>query len=248
MNTMIFCTCWLGRVRGYVRWVKHHMQRFNSDNITFYIIDDGSPEHLLHELLSKCEVSSKLICLSSMDDFTLLKNLTEKLVIISIRPHLGRPGHTAYPGWWRSFLSSSLVASLNNYEKIIHIESDFYVISKKMTDYLMSLTSGWHTAWCKRHKFIETGIQVICKDALPSFENFKEKNFSNWKPLCKRTAEGIIKDFSTVFDMSFVGDRLGEFKHDILGPIDYYGQLTRENDVFADEMLSTLKLRFLTFC
>lgn len=116
-----------------------------------------------------------------------------------------------YPGWWRSFFHSLVLAKQVGAKKIIHIESDAYVISERMLDYINALESGWTTFWCASYQMPETAIQVICEDQFDAMENFAAKGFSEFNG---HLAERILP--FTCINRDFIGDRYGEFKIPIL--------------------------------
>lgn len=89
--------------------------------------------------------------------------------------NLARQSVSAYPGWWRSFLHSVPLARQLGADKIMHIESDAYILSPRLADFLNGIESGWHVMWSERDKFPETAIQVICSDQFEVFEQFKSR-------------------------------------------------------------------------
>lgn len=230
MKTMFFCTCWLDSskyIPSHINWYLHHVKKFDQ-NTVFYFFDDGSCDHILQKFLKQLNVKSKLLVFGKDS----LKESGEKVVVVSLQPHLGRNGMLSHTGWWRSFLTSYDLAVENNYDKIIHVEADFYILSKRMADYMNGLISGWQTGWCKKHNFIETAIQVICKDAFDAFGNFSKQNRNDCKGLLGRLPENIISRMSSRFNISFSGDRIGEwsgmsYTKILASNFDYYGQMHR---------------------
>ena len=145
-------------------------------------------------------------------------------VEVNLEPHLGRPSHLNYPGWWRSFAHSVTVARANQCRRIWHVESDFFIASQRMIDRMHSLTRGWSAFWCPRHQFAETGIQVICEDKFAELEAYKSRR----RQMEGRHAEGVLPLNNVFRDM--VGDRYGEAgTHPLaIDGLDYYGQVTPE--------------------
>src|SRR5437763_1682483 len=94
------------------------------------------------------------------------------IVLYHFAANLGRPARTDYPGWYRSFSFAARYAEEAAFEKIIHLESDAFLISWRAVDYFNSVESGWIAMWVPRHDFAESAIQIIAADALDSFYSF----------------------------------------------------------------------------
>ncbi|WP_305060314.1 hypothetical protein [Janthinobacterium sp. SUN137] len=158
------------------------------------MIDDGSP------FLPPAEIIKTV---SHKD--TLISN-DEKNLIIRFDNNLGRQSGIDYPGWWRSFLHSINVANELGVDKIIHIESDAYIMSPHLANFINEIESGWNVLWSPRHRFPETAIQVICRDQFGIFEKFKDDNLSLAFP---DIAENLLP--FTAVHKQFKGDRYSDF-------------------------------------
>jgi hypothetical protein len=71
------------------------------------------------------------------------KELPNDLLMFTFPEQLGRSSMFCYPGWWRSFTYAVKIAQLYGFDKIIHIESDAYVCSQRLSDYIHSINCGW---------------------------------------------------------------------------------------------------------
>ncbi|OEZ81659.1 hypothetical protein JAB6_39230 [Janthinobacterium sp. HH104] len=158
------------------------------------MIDDGSPFLPPAEIINTVSHSAPL---ASNGD----KNL-----IIRFDNNLGRQSGADYPGWWRSFLHSVKVANELGVNKIIHIESDAYIMTPRLVDFINEIESGWNVLWSPRYRFPETAIQVICRDQFEIFEKFKENHPDYSFP---DIAERLLP-FTTVHKQ-FKGDRYSDF-------------------------------------
>ena len=198
MKSIIFCTsyikdavAWEGR---YKRWLDYY-QDVPIDAIKRIMIDDGSP------FLPPTEI------IKTVSNTAPLAAEQDPNLIIRFDHNLGRQSIKDYPGWWRSFLHSINVARELGADKIIHIESDAYVLSPRLVDFINQADSGWHVLSTQHNDFPETAIQVICRDQFEVFENFKRQNPSlHFHDYAER-----ILPFTSV-NREFKGDRYSELK------------------------------------
>ncbi|OEZ66539.1 hypothetical protein JAB5_56100 [Janthinobacterium sp. HH103] len=158
------------------------------------MIDDGSPFLPASDIIKTVSHSAPL---ASNDD----KNL-----IIRFDNNLGRQSGADYPGWWRSFLHSVKVANELGVDKIIHIESDAYIMTPRLVNFINEIESGWNVLWSPRYRMPETAIQVICRDQFAIFEKFKDNHPDYSFP---DIAEKLLP-FTTVHKQ-FKGDRYSDF-------------------------------------
>ncbi|OEZ83749.1 hypothetical protein JAB8_43920 [Janthinobacterium sp. HH106] len=158
------------------------------------MIDDGSPFLPPADIIKTVSHSAPL---ASNDD----KNL-----IIHFDNNLGRQSGADYPGWWRSFLHSVKVANELGVDKIIHIESDAYIMTPCLVKFINEIESGWNVLWSPRYRMPETAIQVICRDQFAIFEKFKDNHPDYSFP---DIAEKLLP-FTTVHKQ-FKGDRYSDF-------------------------------------
>src|SRR5947208_9785929 len=120
MKSVLFCTSFIKDAEAwedrYKRWLDYY-QDVPIDAVKRVMIDDGSPFLPPAEIIRT--VSSNAPLAAEQDT-----NL-----IIRFDNNLGRQSIKDYPGWWRSFLHSIKVAQELGADKIIHIESDAYILS-----------------------------------------------------------------------------------------------------------------------
>lgn len=202
LEALIFCTSYISpgnETHDWVRynkWINYYSPRMESLNANFlFLIDDGS----------KVEFFPESINLIAYDQFP--PKLNSRINVIRFDNHLGRPSPHDYPGWWRSFTFSLKLAENYGIKKIIHIESDFFIVSQKMLNYIKGLHKGWTVFFSRHYNFPETGIQVICKDSYNKLYDFYSRaNENSYK--FDDIAENLLP-FSKV-QKKFTGDRYGE--------------------------------------
>jgi hypothetical protein len=194
LDTLLFATSFVRDEKSwnerYETWIKYY-RKSPLGHHQCVLIDDGSLF-----LPNKIEVVTDLAKLNT-------KNREVKL--FHFPNNLGRQSLVSYPGWWRSFLFSLVIAKKINAKKIIHIESDAFILSDRMFKLINEIKSGWHSAWLTTYQFPETGIQIICEDqfdAMEKFNNHPQKNII--------MAENLLP-FTTVHK-DLIGDRYNEFK------------------------------------
>ena len=200
-QTLLFCTSAVNpavdphEAHGwarYRRWIEYYGTRLNALGAgAACVINDGS--------LSVAPVEV-------FDATVLPDTLPSGVAIIQFDARLGRRALFDCPGWWRSFCFSRQLARHYGYRKLIHIESDFFVLSPALMDYIASMSQGWTALFSRYYQVPETGVQIICEDAFGRLDDVS------------RTAEASGFSLSqaelalpfTAIERRFIGDRLGE--------------------------------------
>lgn len=222
MRTFIFCTSFIGGdpekhgAARYERWVKYYLPMLQELQVErMFLIDDGG----------SYEGDINVISGELPDEANDLIN------IYRFEETLGRRSMMDFPGWWRSFLFSIEIAKKYGYDRIVHVESDFFVLSDRLKEYIRNVESGWTSMYSAHYNMPESGIQIICKDAFDIFTAFKEKHM-NADYRMEQYAE-LLLPFTNV-NQSFVGDRLGNKRvingyitksPALLSKLDYIGQV-----------------------
>jgi hypothetical protein len=210
-KTLIFTTSYSNDIQGLnnrpIKWLNYH-KNIGLDYSKILIVDDGSPELPNINELKIIDPSSGV-------------EVESNFSFVPLTPHLGRGAGTNhdYPGWYRSFSYAGQYAKKFGYNKIIHIESDAYLTSKRIVTHFNELNSGWHSFWCARHNFPETAIQVICEDNLEKFFRVTSFPYSLFRGYAIET----LLPFSNI-ERSFIGDRYGEYLNNPPGNCDYVCQ------------------------
>ena len=199
-KTLVFCTAFVGtsertanvwRFR-YRRWLDAILaSRLSFDQIL--IVDDGSP---------------------ALPDWADVLPLTflppeqpqAQVVLFHFKNNLGRPSVYDYPGWFRSFAFVATYAQAYQFEKIVHIESDAYLISSRIQEYCNDVEDDWVTFLGPRHDYPETGIQVVAGRGLSLYYDVAAQPYADFagKPI------EVVLPFTKV-ERGFLGDRYGEY-------------------------------------
>lgn len=198
MKTLLFCTAWADSTEAMAarvgRWVAHHDAIAYPCTVELAVIGDG--------------IAPSITWPAGAYHRT------------NLEPHLGRPAHLDYPGWWRSFGHAATVARELGCRRIWHVESDFFLASRRMVNKLNEIEQGWVVFWCARHGFPETAVQAIGEENFDLLADLGAKHMT----FAGRHAEHIIPFTTVIRDM--VGDRYGEtgVPPETIAGLDYYGQ------------------------
>jgi hypothetical protein len=204
-KTLIFCTSYIQKqppnqtLNRWVKWRNYYKDRlswFGADRL--FIIDDGTPLALLEDTFNwfPAEVPFPVPLPDGVEMFRFPENL-------------GRSTKKCFPGWWRSFTFSVKVARELGYTKIVHLESDAFVLTSRLAEKISSLSERWIALWCPSWEFAESAIQVICEDHFPELERLWENGLlTNWH--VEGFAEKVLP-FSDIVK-NFTGDRYGGSK------------------------------------
>ena len=216
-RTLVFCTSymageadWMSR---YQRWLGHH-RALPWDAPLFCLIDDGSPWHPEGEVT----LSAAGGALPPSPALPLMVRFNERL-----GHHPGR----RYPGWWRSFVHSAAVARHYGCTRIVHIESDAYLLTRRAVQFMAGRMSGWTGLWCPRWSFPETALQVICADRFDAMEGLCG---GDWSRFDGQYAERVVP-FTDVAREPH-GNRYSEFRTRIPGYADFAAQVTPDQAVW----------------
>src|SRR5208283_473793 len=140
-----------------------------------------------------------------------------ELLLYHFREHLGRAGFFNFPGWYRSFAFAGRYAYANGFDKVIHVESDAFLIGARVQRYFNDATSGWIALWCRLHNFPECGIQLIAGQAVERFAQLEQTH--PHQKLVGREIE-LQLPFDRV-ENRFIGDRYGEYLPFVPGNAEY---------------------------
>jgi hypothetical protein len=196
MNAILFCTSYIKDEAAWYRRYQHWLRHYSSMDLgadRLLLIDDCSPFTPVGVKVHNIGTHSPLP--------------GDRQLILRFHDRLGRSGLLSYPGWWRSFLHALNVAKELGADKIIHIESDAFILSEELAKHIRSIQSGWTTLWSNHYRIPETAIQVICEDQFSAMESFKNMPLEE---LAGKFAEKILP--FTEVDKQFKGDRYGDIR------------------------------------
>ena len=202
MKTFLFCTAFLNKEitshnkQRYLLWLYYYMPKLKKLGVDHvFLINDGK---------DNIDLAEDIGILSAEN---LPPTLEYEVNIVYFRDHLGRNNVIDFPGWWRSFTFASIIAREYHFTKIIHIESDFYVLSNELFSFIKNTTDGWLSLFSHHFNFPETAIQIINKDYLPYLDEIYDKAID--KNFTFNNFAELLLPFSSV-EKVFIGDRLGE--------------------------------------
>lgn len=198
MRTLLFCTSYVGDEAEwnsrYARWVDFY-ERHDMGAEQLFLIDDASPH---------APRVGKIPCLDAQTE---LSQACHRVQLLRFQNRLGRSARAVYPGWWRSFTHAAKLARALGARKLIHVESDAFILSQRLRDRLQSIEEGWSVLWGSLHEMPETAIQVICEDQFDALHAFGD---GRWSAHDGRYAEHVLP-FTQVIK-EFQGDRYSEMK------------------------------------
>jgi hypothetical protein len=209
-GTLIFCTSYISDQEAwcnrYDRWIDHHKRVFPKDPLV--IIDDGS-RYLPNDPHIPVNLDIERFYLGS------------RASIFHFKHRLGRPAAHNFPGWFRSFTFSVSIAKRLGLEKIVHVESDCYILSARTLEFINETKSGWIAFWCPRWEFPETNFQIICEDSFPTLERIGKSVYET------EFADKMIENFLpyTRVIRTLYGNRYGEFRRDVPRYADFAAQV-----------------------
>jgi hypothetical protein len=208
-RTLVFCTSysattllWTMRYRVWVNAIQGG--EIEQDHIL--LVDDASP--VLPEW-PDAYVTSRL-----QDDLP-----ASGVTLYRFDRRLGRQGRTIYPGWYRSFCLAARFAEFHQFEKVVHIESDGFIITSRMQHYINAVTDDWIAPSIQSHAMPESAIQVMAGSGLLSFVHFARKPYSE---IVGAAAENILP--FTRIESCFIGSRYGEKLHHVPREADFVTQ------------------------
>ncbi|HIE73215.1 MAG TPA: hypothetical protein EYQ06_02905 [Flavobacteriales bacterium] len=233
MKTLIFCTSYFDTEelyqKRYQKWIDYYNHHPFTNDKHMYLIDDCSDLELM------TDDAVHTIKEDQLGNF----QEVNKINLYSFHDRKGLNWSHNFAnneGWWRSFCAALNIAEEYNYEKIVHIESDAFLISKRVFDHIDSLKTGWTAFWANKYYFPESCIQVICKDQFDSFRDFASCGYHELSK--KGKAEKIIP-FTDV-ERRFLGDRYGENVDEQMEGLDYFCQ-TKLDTIITPESSDTLQ-------
>ncbi len=214
MKSLLFCTSYAGTAEAwsarYRKWLDF-FTRSALERDQILLVDDGSP------LLPSWRGVKQLQVLPE-------RQPSEKTVLFHFENNLGRAGVCNYAGWFRSFAFAATYARKYGFNKVIHVESDCFLYSQRIIEFINGLSSGWTALWCPRWKFPETCIQIICEDQLEAYARLASISYAD--ELADKPIEFMLP-FTDV-RKDFVGDRYGEYLQWVPEDADYGCQIPEE--------------------
>lgn len=115
------------------------------------------------------------------------------------------PGPHDYPYCWRALYAIYGLINLG-FEKIITIDSDGFVLTKRMASFIRNCNTGWQSFWCENGQFPESSIHILNSTA---FSLFTEYTKTPWVDRVGSMMERALpfSDLNRDFRVSRFGER-----------------------------------------
>lgn len=218
-STLVFCTSHMRNQAEwelrYTRWLAHHRKLFPEEPLV--MIDDGSAY-----LPDEPGISVN----SSVENFV----VGDQASIYHFPNRLGRRATHNFPGWFRSFTFSIVIAKKLNVKKIVHIESDAFILTENALDLVNATASGWTAFWCPRFRYPESAFQIICEDSFASLEEVRAASFA--AQYANKVMERSLP--YTRIDHSLCGNRYGDFRNKVPSYADFAAQVKPDMKFVSD--------------
>lgn len=149
----------------------------------------------------------------------------EVLHVIRFRERLGPTGAPfGYPYIWRAhWLLSSL---MGHFEKFIILDSDDYIVSRRLAHHIRGIRSGFEVFWEPRYGFPEAGCMVLCADAFPRWLEYAK---TPWREKVGKLFETDLP--YTRINKDFVCGRFGERREPQAFGMDLYCECPPDMDL-----------------
>ena len=129
-----------------------------------------------------------------------------------------------YPWCWRGIWEMRNL--LDDYSRLISIESDFFILSQDLIDHTRNMQSGWWSILEHQYNWPESAFHVLNEDAYDLFRDFTSQP---WKPLLGLCLETSLP-FTAVYS-NFNYARFGEKLLQQTPGMDAYGQCPTDIDM-----------------
>lgn len=213
-KTLLFAPMWLGedRLERNTKWLSYYNKLIQEHHLhcsEILLVDNGSESKRLKQL------------------YEFLSNLHVKVTIIECHVHIPRVSLREYEYWYRAFRIALVYAKKHGFTRVLHVDTDMFLLNRKICYYINGLDKGWNTLWCSRHNFPESTFQMICEDQLTNALDFYTIDYL--KHFGKEDAENIIPWTNICKD--FKGDRYGELNLQQSPDMDYYCQCLNQTPI-----------------
>ena len=129
----------------------------------------------------------------------------------------------AFPGWYRSFAHAVSYGVAAGFEKLIHIESDAYLLSRRAIEFFNAADSGWVGLWCRTYRWPESTFQIINSDQFPQCLSFFDRPYAEHANSAAQPIENALP--YTIVNRDLIGDRYGEISTSVPFNADFVSQV-----------------------
>jgi hypothetical protein len=214
-RTLLFCTSfsddpatWADRYERWLRYIRNCGVRY--DRLIF--VDDASP--VLPGWPDVPVYSAEAV-----------PNHPARESIHRFPQRLGQAQNsdTPFPGWYRSFGHALAYAAREGFDRVLHIESDAYLLSERAIELFNTRSSGWIAPWCRVHGWPESTLQIINADSLSAALEFFGRPYVEHARADDVAIETRLP--LTEIDRTLVGDRYGEISDQVPFGADFVSQI-----------------------
>lgn len=205
MKTLLFCPLFIDnqeRLERNIKWFDYYYNLKELKWDELYMVDNASDKKLLQEFVDHV-------------------NKTDVKGTINVcKTRLERRETHAYGYWYNAFGKAARYAKEHKFDRIIHIDSDVFVLKPELVEHINNFKEGWQAFWCSMYNYPESTFQLIGKDQFNNMYEFMTRDFLAFYP--DDIAETRIP--WTHVEKSFKGDRYGEKELQQDNTMSWYGQ------------------------
>lgn len=155
---------------------------------------------------------------------------SEQLNFIHWPTSLPRVDQYTCPGYYRSLYTLTKAAREQDFDKLIFVDWDFWVLSQDMMTEVAAIDHGLVAYWVPRYLFAESNLIICGKDQFTVLEDAARINANTPKLTVDTIAENGFP--WTEVRKHRVGDRYPEFTMDLPKNADYCAQLPLDEVVY----------------
>jgi hypothetical protein len=220
LKTLVFCTAYAATAKvwanRYRRWIDGIDQSIlEPDQIL--IVDDGSPS-------LPGWPDTQITSSTGLEDAAFTP-AHSKILLHHFQHRLGRRDVMDFPGWYRSFVYAARYAEMLGFERIVHIESDAFLISPRAQAWFRDFAEGWAALWSTTYAMPESACQIAAGAGLGRLRDFVSQPYEN---LIGVSHEKSLR--LTHIEKSLRGARYGETEIGIPHDADYAAQVHSQRE------------------
>lgn len=212
-RTLVFCTAfgrtqevWDIRYRRWLDAIKRSALAYHQ----ILIVDDGSPVLPSWSDLPVCRPEDQI-------------SPEHSAALIHFDDNLGRWAGHNYPGWYRSFAYAAEYAKKGGFAKVVHIESDTFILDDQIFEFLNNASNHWIALWDGFYNMPETAIQVAEGKGLDLYHSTTRRPYSDF---IHKVIEGELP-FTRV-ERGFYGGKFLDFLDEVPRNAQFVVQATEE--------------------
>lgn len=120
---------------------------------------------------------------SSEENFETFISIFPELKVVRFDKHLIRHSIHDYPYCWRALYQWRPLIESGNYDRIVSIDSDAYILSPILLDWLCHKSIGWSALWCDEFQMPEAAVCALEKSKFDLFMGFSTIPWERYRGL-----------------------------------------------------------------